>query len=84
LDYSAEMPIRLVLAEDSDFVRESVALLIDTRPDLELVAVCRDFDELSTAVARANPAVVLTDVRDAAHVHRRGGPGGAVAERASP
>jgi DNA-binding NarL/FixJ family response regulator len=57
------MPIRLVLAEDSDFVREGVALLIDTQPDLELVSVCRDFDELSTAVARANPAVVLTDVR---------------------
>lgn len=57
------MPTRVVLAEDSDFVREGVALLVDTQPDLDLVAVCRDYDELVAAVEAHAPDVVLTDIR---------------------
>ncbi|HUH08249.1 MAG TPA: response regulator transcription factor [Egibacteraceae bacterium] len=57
------MTIRIVLAEDSFLVREGVKLLIETEPELELVAVCEDFDSLLAAVDEHQPDVVLTDIR---------------------
>ncbi|MDP9405077.1 MAG: response regulator transcription factor [Actinomycetota bacterium] len=57
------MPIRLVLAEDSYIVREGVRLLIESEPELELVAVCEDLDTLMAAVDEHRPDVVLTDIR---------------------
>ncbi len=57
------MPIRLVLAEDSYIVREGVRLLIESEPELELVAVCEDLDSLMAAVEEHHPDVVLTDIR---------------------
>ncbi len=58
-----DVAIRMVLAEDSDFVREGVALLVETQPDLALVAVCRDYDELVAVIEEDEPDVVLTDIR---------------------
>ena len=57
------MPIRVVLAEDSYLVREGVRLMMETAPDLELVAVCEDLDQLLAAVEAEKPDVVLTDIR---------------------
>ncbi len=57
------MPIRVVLAEDSYLVREAVRLLFEAEPELELVAVCEDFDSLLAAVDEHLPDVVLTDIR---------------------
>jgi DNA-binding NarL/FixJ family response regulator len=57
------MTIRIVLAEDSFLVREGVRLLIESEPELELVAVCEDFDSLVDAVAEHEPDIVLTDIR---------------------
>ena len=57
------MPIRLVLAEDNYLLREGVSRLIEAQPDLELVAVCEDFDALIAAVEEHQPDVVLTDIR---------------------
>jgi DNA-binding NarL/FixJ family response regulator len=34
------VPIRVVLAEDNYLVREGVARLLATQPDLEVVATC--------------------------------------------
>jgi len=57
------MTIRVVLAEDDYLVREGVRGLIDSQPDLELVAACEDLDELLAAIDDQNPDVVLTDIR---------------------
>jgi DNA-binding NarL/FixJ family response regulator len=57
------MPIRLVLAEDNYLVREGVRRLLETRPDIEIAAVCGDLDSLLAAVDAERPDVVVTDIR---------------------
>jgi DNA-binding NarL/FixJ family response regulator len=57
------MPIRLVLAEDHYLVREGVRRLLETRPDLEVTAVCGDLGSLLAAVEAEHPDVVVTDIR---------------------
>jgi DNA-binding NarL/FixJ family response regulator len=57
------MAIRLVIGEDDYLVAQGVQRILATQPDLEVVATCRDYDKLRTAVDREGPDVVLTDVR---------------------
>jgi DNA-binding NarL/FixJ family response regulator len=57
------VPIRLVLAEDHFLVREGVRRLLETRPELEVAAVCADLDSLLAAVKAKRPDVVVTDIR---------------------
>jgi DNA-binding NarL/FixJ family response regulator len=57
------MPIRVVLADDHYLVREGVRRLLETRPDLEVAAVCGDLDSLLAAVEAKRPDVVITDIR---------------------
>lgn len=57
------MPIRIVLADDHYLVREGVAALIGTEPDLELVATCDDHDSTLGAIEEHRPDVVITDIR---------------------
>ncbi len=57
------MPIRLVLAEDDYLVREGIRRLLETRPDLEVAAVCGDLGSLLAAVETEHPDVVVTDIR---------------------
>jgi DNA-binding NarL/FixJ family response regulator len=57
------VPIRVVLAEDNVLLREGVARLIEAEAELELVAVCGDYDELLAAIDKEAPDVVLTDIR---------------------
>jgi DNA-binding NarL/FixJ family response regulator len=57
------MTIRVALAEDSFLVREALTLLLAEEPDLEIVATCRDGEELRAALHEHEVDVVLTDVR---------------------
>jgi DNA-binding NarL/FixJ family response regulator len=57
------VPIRLVLADDHYLVREGVRRLLETRPDIEVTAVCGDLDSLLAAVDKERPDVVVTDIR---------------------
>ncbi|MDQ3431976.1 MAG: response regulator transcription factor [Actinomycetota bacterium] len=57
------MTIRVVIADDSALVREGVRLLLQTQPDLELVAACEDEASLLATVDAERPDVVVTDVR---------------------
>jgi DNA-binding NarL/FixJ family response regulator len=57
------VPIKLVLAEDSYLVREGVRRLLETEPDIDLVAVCEDYDSLLEAIGSVEPDVVVTDIR---------------------
>lgn len=57
------MPIRIVLAEDHYLVREGMRRLLETSPEVEVVAACEDLESLLAAVAAEQPDVVLTDIR---------------------
>jgi DNA-binding NarL/FixJ family response regulator len=57
------LDIRIVLAEDDYLVREGVRRLLETQPDLEVVAACDDLPSLLQAVERERPDVVVTDIR---------------------
>lgn len=57
------MPIRIVLAEDHYLVREGERALIESDPDLELVATCTDLDSLLMAIDAEKPDVVVTDIK---------------------
>ncbi len=57
------MAIRVVLAEDHYLVREGIKQLIESQPDLDLVAACEDLDSLIKAIDELKPDVVLTDIR---------------------
>ncbi|MFL5825197.1 MAG: response regulator [Thermoleophilaceae bacterium] len=57
------MAIRLALAEDSGLVREGIRRLLETQPDLDVVASCDSLDSLLDAVEAQHPDVVLTDIR---------------------
>jgi DNA-binding NarL/FixJ family response regulator len=57
------VPIRVVLADDHYLVREGVRRLLETRPEVEVVAACGDRDSLLAAVEEHEPDVVVTDVR---------------------
>jgi DNA-binding NarL/FixJ family response regulator len=56
------VPISLVLAEDSYLVREALTQLLDSDPELDVVAVAEDANALTTAIERELPDVVLTDI----------------------
>jgi DNA-binding NarL/FixJ family response regulator len=57
------MPIRVVLGEDNYLVREGLRRLLDTRPGIEVVAACADFESLLGAIESEHPDVVVTDIR---------------------
>jgi DNA-binding NarL/FixJ family response regulator len=55
--------VRVVVGEDSLLVREGLRGLLAGRPEITVVAVCADHDELRAAVDEHDPDVVLTDIR---------------------
>ena len=57
------MAISVVVGEDNYLVREGIRNLIEALDDLELLAVCEDYDTLLAAVQEHDPEVVLTDIR---------------------
>ena len=57
------MPLRVVLAEDHYLVREGTRRLLDSSPDVAVVAACGDLDSLLAAVETEQPDVVVTDIR---------------------
>jgi DNA-binding SARP family transcriptional activator/DNA-binding NarL/FixJ family response regulator len=59
----AHTSTRLVLAEDHYLLREGMRRLLETSPDLKVVAACEDLDALHAAVEAERPDVVVTDIR---------------------
>jgi DNA-binding NarL/FixJ family response regulator len=57
------MALRVVVAEDNMLVREGIVTLLEQHTDMEVVAACGSYDELLEAVDRAQPDVVVTDIR---------------------
>jgi DNA-binding NarL/FixJ family response regulator len=57
------MTVRVVLAEDDFLVRQGIHRLLETAPDIAIVAECGDGEALLAAVSETAPDVVLTDLR---------------------
>ncbi|MFT7598649.1 MAG: DNA-binding NarL/FixJ family response regulator [Acidimicrobiales bacterium] len=55
--------LRVVLADDNYLIREGVAAVLRSLPQMTLVAEAGDRDELRKAVAEHRPDVVVTDIR---------------------
>jgi DNA-binding NarL/FixJ family response regulator len=55
--------LSVVLAEDSYLMREGVRKLLETDPEISLVATGDDLNSLRSAVEAHSPDVVVTDIR---------------------
>jgi len=58
-----EGTITVFLADDNLIVREGVKALVARQPDLEVVGVAADYDELVDGAEAANPQVVVSGIR---------------------
>ncbi len=56
-------PIRVLLVEDSDVYRDSLVFLLETRPDLVVVAAVADGAAALRAYREREPDVVVLDYR---------------------
>jgi class 3 adenylate cyclase/DNA-binding LytR/AlgR family response regulator len=57
------MTISVFLADDNLIVRMGVKALLDREPDLEVVGVAADYDELLAGAVAAAPQVLVSDIR---------------------
>jgi DNA-binding NarL/FixJ family response regulator len=57
------VPVRVVIAEDSDLVRDAIEQMLALDDGLEVAASCADLPELVEAIERETPDVVLADLR---------------------
>jgi two-component system, NarL family, response regulator DevR len=55
--------VRVLVAEDHDVVRQGIRLVLETEPDIRVVAEARDAPNAVAGTIRAQPDVVLMDVR---------------------
>jgi class 3 adenylate cyclase/ActR/RegA family two-component response regulator len=55
--------ITVFLADDNVIVREGVRALLAIEPDLEIVGMAGDYDELIAGASAAAPQVLVTDIR---------------------
>jgi adenylate cyclase len=65
---AAEMPavdgrISVFLADDNVIVREGVRALLNMEPDIEVVGVAADYEELIAGASAAEPQVLVSDIR---------------------
>ena len=65
-------PISVFLADDNAIVREGVRAMLALEPDLEIVGVARDYDELVAEASRVAPQVLVTDIRMPPNFQREG------------
>ncbi len=58
-----DRPLRVIVAEDSYLIRESLAEMLGNASGLELLAVCVEATELTEKIESLLPDVVITDIR---------------------
>jgi DNA-binding NarL/FixJ family response regulator len=57
------LPIRVLLADDSDALRHAIARHLETEPKIELVGQAKEFKRAVQLVNECDPDVVLLDLR---------------------
>ena len=57
------MATRVAIADDTYLVREALEHLLESVPEIEVVASCGDLDSLRERIGTDRPEVVLTDIR---------------------
>ena len=67
-----ERAIDVFLADDNLIVREGVRAIIEREPDLRVVGMAADYDEVVAGATAAEPQVLVTDVRMPPSFHREG------------
>jgi class 3 adenylate cyclase/DNA-binding NarL/FixJ family response regulator len=65
-------PITVFLADDNLIVREGVRALLNLEPDLDVVGVAADYDELIAGAEKTKPQVLVTDIRMPPNFQREG------------
>jgi DNA-binding NarL/FixJ family response regulator len=60
---TVNVPLSVILIEDERTVREGLATLIDSAPDLRCVASFRSVEDTLAGLGSLRPAVILTDLR---------------------
>lgn len=60
---SGSEPLRLVLVDDQDLVRDGFTMIVDSQPDMAVVGVASNGAEAIDVVRSTSPDVVLMDVR---------------------
>ncbi len=55
--------LRVLIAEDAYIAREGTRRLLEEQPDVEVVGVADDYDQVVAAARRLRPDVVLMDVK---------------------
>jgi NarL family two-component system response regulator LiaR len=56
-------PIRIVLCDDHDMVREALARILDQQSDLSVVGSARDIQQALEVVVESTPEVAVVDIR---------------------
>jgi adenylate cyclase len=67
-----ERTIDVFLADDNLIVREGVRAIIERHPDLRVVGMAADYDEVVSGATAAEPQVLVTDVRMPPSFQREG------------
>ncbi len=57
------MPIRVIVVDDQELIREGLAIILDAQPDIEVVGQAADGQEAVELTAKAMPDVVLMDIK---------------------
>jgi DNA-binding NarL/FixJ family response regulator len=58
----AELPLRIVIADDQASVRQGLVLLLDGLPDIEVVGAAADGEQALDLVAEHHPDAILLDL----------------------
>lgn len=56
------MPIRVLIYDDNEVLRQSLQLLIEAEPDMELLALMPNAETVEVDIKELNPDVVLMDI----------------------
>jgi DNA-binding NarL/FixJ family response regulator len=57
------LPIRVLVADDSDVMRRTVTRYLSTRSEVEVVGEASNFEEAARLVGEHRPEIVVIDVR---------------------